>query len=67
MHHKSSLRWRVITIHKHLGKYNNVSVLYVKDNNNGKFLEVIVETGNNNIQNCVNDILQNLANKFDFK
>lgn len=66
MHHKSSLRWRVITIYKHLGKYNNVSVLYVKDNNNGKFLEVVVENGNNNIQNCVHDILQNLAKQIWF-
>ena len=56
------MKRRIITIYKHLGKYNNISVLYVKDiNNNGKFLEVIVETANNNIQNCIHDTLQNLA------
>lgn len=55
------MKRRIITINKHLGKYNNISVLYGTDNNTGKFLEVIVENVNNNIQNCVCDTLQNLA------
>ena len=55
------MKRRIITINNHLGKYNNISVLYGTDiNNTGKFLEVIVENANNNIQNCVHDILQNL-------
>ena len=55
------MKRRIITINKHLGKYNNISVLYGTDiNNTGKFLEVIVENANNNIQNCVHDTLQNL-------
>lgn len=53
---------RIITIYKHLGKYNNISIFYVRDiNNTDKFLEIIVENANNNIQNCVHDTLQNLA------
>lgn len=55
------MKRRIITINNHLGKYNNISVLYGTDiNNTGKFLEVIVENANNNIQNCVHDTLQNL-------
>lgn len=55
------MKRRIITINKHLGKYNNISVLYGTDiNNTGKFLEVIVENANNTIQNCVHDTLQNL-------
>lgn len=55
------MKRRIITINNHLGKYNNISVLYGTDiNNTGKFQEVIVENANNNIQNCVHDTLQNL-------
>ena len=55
------MKRRIITINKHLGKYNNISVFYGTDiNNTGKFLEVIVENANNTIQNCVHDTLQNL-------
>lgn len=55
------MKRRIITMYKHLGKYNNISIFYVRDNNTDKFLEIIVDNANTNIQNCVHDTLQNLA------